>query len=261
MTRPHNVRLLILIPTPGHVVTAFFQSMIGLTQSLARAHIPFAVKTHAFSDIVMSRNYLMSFFLSQTDFTHALCLDSDLEFQPAQFFRLLDLGVDAALAPYPRRKLSTQKLAEAFAQNAALPAQDQLRPDQVMARACGHVVQLTSSDRDWQSRKDGDFITVPAAGMGFLLISRNVPEMIVAKELVRAFPEQGRLPLYADAPEFYGFFNHRISADDKYILGEDQSFMHHWVFGCQQDLWADTKARLVHYGDYGFQGDFEAQFR
>lgn len=259
MADRQNVKLLILIPSPGHVVTAFFESMIGLTQALTRARIPFAIKTHAFSDIVMSRNYLMSYFLSQPIFTHALCLDCDLGFTPDQFFRLLDLNVDAALAPYPRRQLSTQKLAQAFAANDALPQEARLRPDQVMARATGHVVQTSTSQHGWTQKSNGDFVTVPGAGLGFLLISRNVPEMIVARGLVRAFPEQGKLPLYADAPAFHGFFNHSISSDGKYILGEDQTFLQHWVFGCEQDLWADTKARLVHHGAYGFQGDFAAQ--
>lgn len=259
MADRQDMKLLILIPSPGHVVTAFFESMIGLTQALARASIPFAIKTHAFSDIVMSRNYLMSYFLSQPIFTHALCLDCDLGFTPDQFFRLLDLNVDAAVAPYPRRQLSTQKLAQAFAANAALPPDARLRPDQVMARAAGHVVQTATSQPEWAQKTKGDFITLPGAGMGFLLISRNVPEMIVARGLVRAFPEQGKLPLYADAPAFHGFFNHGISADGNYIMGEDQTFLQHWIFGCGQDLWADTKARLVHHGAYGFQGDFAAQ--
>ena len=47
--------------------------------------IDFALKTYEFSDLVMYRNYLVSYFLSHADFTHALLLDTDLEFAPTQF--------------------------------------------------------------------------------------------------------------------------------------------------------------------------------
>ena len=49
----------------------------------------------------MVRNYLLSVFLSAERFTHALFLDSDLSFQPEQFFRLLDFDEDFVAAVYP----------------------------------------------------------------------------------------------------------------------------------------------------------------
>ena len=67
--------LLILMPTGGHVDTPAVHSLIGLTQALPRRGIGFALKTYEWSDLVVSRNYLMSYFLAQKKFTHALLLD------------------------------------------------------------------------------------------------------------------------------------------------------------------------------------------
>lgn len=259
MSQRSPVTLVILIPTPGHVVTAFFKSLIGLTQALSQRGIPFAVKTYEFSDIVMSRNYLMSYFLSNPRFTHALCLDCDLEFQPGQFFRLLDFGADCMIAPYPRRQLSMTKLFAEMQENLARPEAERLTHPQVLARALGHVVQKSTAHPGWRSIRRGDFHTVPSGGFGFTLLSRRVPEMMVDKGLVRAFPDQGRLPIHADAPAFHDFFNHMVSPDGRYILGEDQSFFHRWVFGCGQELWADGAARLTHHGAYAFPGDYAAE--
>lgn len=253
------VTLVILIPTPGHVVTAFFKSLVGLTQALSQRNIAFAIKTYEFSDIVMSRNYLMSFFLSNRKFTHALCLDCDLEFNSTQFFRLLDFQEDCVIAPYPRRQMSIKKLFSEIQDNQKRPEAERLDDKKVLARALGHVVQKSSSRPDWSAKHRNDFVTVPSAGFGFTLISRRVPEAIVENKLVTAYPYQGKLPIYADAPEFYDFFNHIISPDGRYILGEDQSFFHRWGFGCGQDIWADTQARLIHHGSFGFQGDFGAE--
>ena len=257
--RKSRMTLVILIPNPGLVATPFFSSVIGLTQDLRERRIPFAIKTYEVSDIMMSRNYLMSYFLSQKTYSHALLLDCDLEFTRSQFFRLADFGKDCMIAPYPRRHLSIRKLQAEVERNLARPEEERLSPDDVFARAAGHVIQRGSSRKDWRSRRDGDFVTVPGAGMGFTLLSRRVPEAMVAGGVVDAFPAQGKLPIYADAPEFYNFFGHKVSDDGGIILGEDQSFFHRWVFGCGGDVWADTTARLVHHGQFGFRGHFSAE--
>ena len=75
--------------------------MIRLTQALQNRKIPFLLKTVELSDIVMARNYLLSVFLSDERFTHALFLGSDLSFEPEQFFRLLDFDEDFVTAVYP----------------------------------------------------------------------------------------------------------------------------------------------------------------
>jgi hypothetical protein len=251
--------LIILVPNPGLVATPFFKSMIGLTQALVRQKIPFAIKTFEFSDIVMSRNFLMSYFLSNPQFSHALCLDCDLQFEASQFFRLLDLQVDCAIAPYPRRQLSMSRLVAGIEKNLAAAPDTRLTEAQVFAQALGHVVQARTSNGDWRSKTQGDFVTVPSAGMGFTLLTRKVPEMMVDAGLVDHFPEQGKLPLHAGADRFHGFFNHIVSPDGKFILGEDQSFFQRWSFGCKGDIWADRRSQIVHHGNYGFRGDFSVE--
>ena len=81
-------------------------SLIGLTQAMARRKVAFAMKTWEWSDLVISRNYLMSYFLAQKQFTHALLLDSDMSY-PAQLFfdqindlfrRIADLDAQIAAA-------------------------------------------------------------------------------------------------------------------------------------------------------------------
>ena len=99
-----NPSLLILLPSPGTVHTPFLTSMIGLTQALQHKKILFKVATIELFDIVMSRNYLMSVFLSDERFSHALFVDSDLSFEPEQFFRLLDFDADFVAAVYPDRR-------------------------------------------------------------------------------------------------------------------------------------------------------------
>jgi hypothetical protein len=97
--------LLIQMPTGGHVDTPCVHAILGLTQELQRRGIPFALRTYEWSDLVISRNYLMSVFLAKKRFTHALLLDSDMSFEPDLFFKLLEFDEEFTVAPYPQRRM------------------------------------------------------------------------------------------------------------------------------------------------------------
>ncbi len=113
--------LLILMPTGGQIDTPTVHSLMGLTQALPRRGIPFALKTYEWSDLVISRNYLMSFFLAEKGFTHALLLDSDMSFHPQVFFDLLDFDADFTVAPYPQRQMNSPARARATASKRPAP--------------------------------------------------------------------------------------------------------------------------------------------
>ena len=98
-----SVVLLISMPTLGQISTPTTKCLIGLTQYLSRKDIPFAFETYEFSDIVFSRNQLMCSFYTRKQFTHMLCIDSDMAIEPAGIQRLLDRGVDFAATAYPQK--------------------------------------------------------------------------------------------------------------------------------------------------------------
>src|SRR5690606_11873422 len=52
--------VLILMPTGGQIDTPAVHSLLGLTQALSKRGVAFALKTYEWSDLVISRNYLMS---------------------------------------------------------------------------------------------------------------------------------------------------------------------------------------------------------
>lgn len=119
--------LMILMPTGGQIHTPAVHSLLGLTQALARRGIAFALKTYEWSDLVISRNYLMSCFLADRKFTHALLLDSDMSYPPQLFFDLLAFDADFTVAPYPQRQMRWQAFRAAIEREAAKP-EDQRAP-------------------------------------------------------------------------------------------------------------------------------------
>ncbi|MCV2876816.1 hypothetical protein OE810_11200 [Rhodobacteraceae bacterium XHP0102] len=252
-------QLLILIPNTGMVATEFMKSLIGATQLFRTARVSFAIKTYEFSDIVMSRNYLLSFFMSHPDFTHALFLDSDLSFSGDQILRLLQFDEDFTVAAYPRRKLRLQAFHDLVLDNAARPEEDRLTPQQLLARANGYVLQYgPPPGHEFALKRRDGFVTVPGLGLGFSLLRRAVPEQMIDTGQAAALPRQASQS-FRELKGFWDFFGHITDAQGSYKYGEDQSFCQRWVFGVGGDIWMDESAKIGHHGLSGFQGDFTVE--
>lgn len=172
--------LLILMPTGGQIDTPAVHSLLGLTQALQKRGVPFALKTYEWSDLVISRNYLMSCFLAQRKFSHALLVDSDMSYQPQVFFDLLEFDADFTVAAYPQRQMRWQLLRQLIEREAAKPEADRAPTDRLLAESLRYnVAEVFDAGQPWPHEARGGFRKVPGAGTGFMLIRRAVPERMI----------------------------------------------------------------------------------
>lgn len=247
--------LLILMPTGGQIGTPTVHSLMGLTQALPRRGIPFALKTYEWSDLVISRNYLMSFFLAEKGFTHALLLDSDMSFHPQVFFDLLDFDADFTVAPYPQRQMRWSVLRSLIEREAQKPEADRVSTDRLFAESLRYNVSERFEAPDpWPYEVRGNFRKVPGAGTGFMLIRRAVPERMVATGA--ALPVPGfNGPGYPGA-DFHDFFSHLRGRGGAVMHGEDTSFCRRWIEGCGGEIWCHETARITHHGLLAYPGDY-----
>ncbi|MEM6905198.1 MAG: hypothetical protein AAF568_04840, partial [Pseudomonadota bacterium] len=126
--------LLIAMPTGGQVATPTVSALIGLTQHLQAGGIPFAFETYQFADIVMSRNHLMSRFLTDERFSHILCVDSDMDFEPCVVDRLLAFDAPFPAAAYAQKIDRWGAFRAACLAEAARPDAEQAGSDTLLAR-------------------------------------------------------------------------------------------------------------------------------
>jgi hypothetical protein len=246
------------MPTNGKVHTGFMRSLIALTQSLTLRSIAFSIKTYEFSDLVTSRNYLASYFLSQKAFTHALMLDSDLMFSPSQFFRLFDFDQDFVAAVYPDRRWTAPGLKAALASATSEDLNDMASAQRHLGGHLNYIVS-THVDKDTKldvTRRDG-FHTATTVGGGFILIKRAVVEKIVDQGQARPLPRFAQRPDFKDAPHFADFFSHLLTEDGGALLGEDQSFCRRWQVGCEGDIWVDEASAISHIGEQTYHGNYQ----
>ncbi len=179
--------LLILMPTSGQIDTPAVHSLLGLTQALPNRGIRFALKTYEWSDLVISRNYLMSVFLADKKFSHALLLDSDMSYRPQVFFDLLDFDADFTCAPYPQRQMRWSTFRALVEREAEKPEAERAPTGRLISESLRYnVSEAFDAGQPWPYEARGGFRKVPGAGTGFMLIRRAVPERMVETGVERA---------------------------------------------------------------------------
>ncbi|WP_295079556.1 hypothetical protein [Tabrizicola sp.] len=247
--------VLILMPTSGQVHTPAMLSLIGLTQAMARRKVAFAMKTWEWSDLVISRNYLMSCFLAEKQFTHALLLDSDMSYPAQLFFDLLDFDADFTAAPYPQRQMRWQAFRGLIEAEAAKPEAERASTADLLARSLRYnVAEVYDAGSPWPRVVRDGFRKVPGVGTGFLLLRRAVPEGMVAAGIAKPVPGFNG-PGYPGA-DFHDFFSHLRGRDGAVMHGEDTSFCRRWIEGCNGEIWCHETAKITHHGSLAYPGDY-----
>ena len=246
--------LLIAMPTMGDITTPTVKALIGLTQRLRETGVAFAFETYEFSDIVFSRNQLMSIFLTRQQFTHMLLLDSDMVFEPKTIERMMGFGEDFVAAAYPQKFPQWNRIRSLIEAEAHLPEDQRTPMADLLSRAWIYNHQLGRfGGGAWTPRRRDGFITVPATGTGLMLVSRAVPERMAETGAAAPKPRMKNVPLHKGL-EFHDFFSHLSSPDGGFMYGEDQSFCMRWVEQCGGEIWLDTESPIRHLGRKSFDG-------
>lgn len=254
-----KIVLVIAMPTLGQVATPAVKSLLAITQDLARRGVPFAFDTYEFSDVVFSRNQLMSRFLTNDRFTHMLCLDSDMAYEPKAIWRLLEFGVDFAATAYPQKKPNWSRLRSLVEAEAGLPEEQKSSMETLLSRTWRYNHQLAGfGGHRWTPKRRNGFITVPATGTGMMLLSRRVPELMAETGVATAKPQMSSVPLH-EGLKYHDFFGHLDSPNGGLMYGEDQSFCMRWTNHCDGEIWLDTESKIVHYGEKAFPGTYIEQ--
>lgn len=253
---PEGVTLLIAMPTLGEIATPTVKALIGLTQGLARRGVPFAFETYEFSDIVFSRNQLLSIFLTRERFSHVLFLDADMAFQPEAVWRLLAFREPFTATAYPQKHPKWGRIRALIEAEAEKPEAERASMEEILARAWTYNHQRAAfGGGAWAPKRRGGFITVPATGTGMMLLSRDVPERMVAAGAALPKPRMAHVPLHKGL-KYHDFFSHLSAPDGGLIYGEDQSFCMRWTDLCGGEIWLDTESPVTHYGVKPFPGAY-----
>jgi hypothetical protein len=195
--------------------------------------------------ITRARNYLVDEFL-RSDCTHMLFIDSDIHYNPQDVIALMALDKDVIGAPYPKKSINWNNIAQAARQNPDMPAGEL---ESLVGEYVFNVVKGTEKFTVTEP------LQVLEIGTGFMMIKRDV-----FSKFKEAYPELHYKPDHVGQANFDGtryihaYFDTVIDPVSHRYLSEDYMFCQWWRnIGGEIHLcpWMKTQ----HVGTYAFTGN------
>lgn len=226
LTKLREMSVFFATPCYGGLLTdQYFLSMFKATQELMRAGINFKITTLRNESLISrARNILTAMFM-QSDCTHLLFVDADIEFQPDAIIRALAYDKDIIAGAYPKKTLPIQ-----------------------------YAINLKIYDKESRRvRTDKGAVEVLDASTGFFLVKREtVEKMMAAHPELHYKSDSNTDPIYNEY--MYALFDTMIDPRDSRYLSEDYTFCRRWQ-NLGGEIWVDTNTKLNHVGSYTFEGD------
>jgi hypothetical protein len=195
------------------------------------------------SIITKARNWLVYRFLKETDCTHLLFLDSDIDFIHTDVMKLIQSDKDIIGGSAPFKQIDWKNIKNALQKN------PNLTPSELESCSIHHTVNLLNDIKIETCKPN----KVKAIGTGFLLIKRSVfKKMIDSKSIKYSYTYAFNKGAKFEKIKLYKFFE--TGPDENDIeLGEDYWF-------CMKakevgfDIYLQPDIILNHTGIYKFKG-------
>jgi hypothetical protein len=258
----------ILIATPtydGLLTIECVSSVLRLMESMKKTepNVTFRWRQVAGTLVDYARNFLASYFLEHSNYTHLLFVDADMGFSPALIVKMLHLDRPVVGCMYPLKHLDLQKVHAA--------ARSYPEPRVATANAlnfAGSTAMMTESEGSVDGNQpisavkvEHGFVRVSYAGTGLMLIKREVFE-----RLKERFPELW-CSIAVQAQTYLGLSEGVLQCFSSFqdskgmFMGEDIAFCRRWVDGCGGEIWACITEEVTHVGRFAYTGCFADRFK
>jgi len=238
----------------GQLTEPYFRSAVKLMTFFNGHKIPLAFGTIANESLVTrARNVLLAYFLN-SDFTHLLFIDADIEFQVDDILKLWHHNKEVAVGAYPKKGINWSTIRQIVEDDTKSKKVD---TSKLAAYGADYAINFKFINREEKTiGVENGLIRLHDAGTGFMMIQR---EAIL--KLIKAYPEikyNNDVQMANDnlKDHFYALFDTMIDPNDRRYLSEDYTFCRRWQ-GIGGDIWLDPSISLNHYGSYCFQGNPE----
>ena len=238
----------VMLATPCYISAVsmnYVTSIFKFATSANRFGMDLTLHMHSESLITRGRNEIVRLFLENEAFTHLLFIDSDIEFEPRDAYRLLLSDHDVSATIYPIKNLNWP--AEGIPEAMTL--------DEYVVR---HATFPFNPVGQWQEPimprlTEDEFIEVAEAPTGFMCIKREV-----FLRMMEHYPELNYMPEGAEKQAkkhlYWLFFDCMVEPETKRYLSEDYAFCRRWR-DMGGKVHADFQSDLGHLGQYMYRGN------
>lgn len=239
------------IATPcygGMMMEPYFKSVLRLVFFADKHGIPLQFGTIANESLVTrARNTLVAFFM-QSDATHLLFIDGDIEFKVEDFLRLYGADKDVVVGAYPKKGLAWNQI-----KNFVLSTPN-CDPSTIPAAGADYAINFQFKDPAAKTVEiENGLVRVKDAGTGFMMIKREVIQKMMDNHPELKYNNDLNVDKSIDKFSF-ALFDTMIEESSKRYLSEDYTFCRRWQ-NMGGEIWLDPSISLNHYGTTGFQGN------
>jgi len=231
-----DISILVVTPAYGGQLFAGYLTSLLKFERLCRDKDILVDYEYCYNEslIPRARNTLTHTFMSSTQYTHLLCLDADIEFEPEDIIKMLDYNKPVVGGVYPKKKINWDKITELVNQTNEIT----LTSESIQAMSKEPVLILLD---DPTINVNDDFIETRYTGTGILLVQRDVFEKMRTN-----FPND----IYnAVNISYFRYFDTELK--DGIYLSEDYWFCDRWrQLGGK--IYIYTKFKCRHWGTYAY---------
>jgi len=244
------------IATPcygGQLTEPYFRSVVKLMTFFNQHRIPLAFGTIANESLVTrARNVLLAYFLN-SDYTHLVFVDADIEFQVEDLLKLYAHNKDIVVGAYPKKGVNWAHIKEGILMDPSRQHTNQ----QIGALGSDYAINFKFQNRETKTvAVENGLIKLHDAGTGFMMIKRETILKMIKKYPELKYNNDVQMGGVDLKDNFYALFDTMIDPIDKRYLSEDYTFCRRWQ-AMDGDIWLDPSISLNHYGSFCFQGNPE----
>ena len=245
--KPKKFTIFVATPCHSEVSLHYFQACLELQKQCIKNNVLCSFQVMKSSLVTQGRNLCVSSFM-ESNHTHLLFVDSDIDFNAASVFKMVAADKDVISVPYPLKQLFWDKAWERISKGNIKNAKD-------LKFKGLYSYPMKVEDEKNIRIKDG-VIEVTHSPTGCMLIKREVIEKMIKAypnmEIVQKSVINGEL---INRPFMYNFFDTMYDKETKAYLGEDFAFCKRWkdIGGKCHALITD---RITHVGEHQYRGCF-----
>lgn len=206
--------------------------------------------------ITRARNYLVDEFVTRSDCTHLLFLDSDIHFDPRDVIALLALDKDVIGGPYPKKAIKWRAVKKAIEKN------PNIEPDQLANVTGDYVFNPVKGTAQFNITEPLEVLEI---GTGFMLVKREVfTQMEAAYPMIRYRPDHVGQAHFDGSRYIHAYFDTVIDTKESITGGGSDRYLSEDYMFCQMFRKIGGKIYLCpwmktdHIGTYHFRGDMPA---
>lgn len=220
--------------------TAFMFSLIKLILILKECNIDAELYPIVFDSLInRARNAAVAFFMSSSDCTHLLFLDSDIEFNPTDIIKLLKFNKNIIGIGYAKKWLDQERIKKIYGSNNI--------PKDPLNYCTHHSVHIKPDiPIDIDKCMEVDYLTT-----GIMLINKSVIQKLIDKYPERNYKNDVDGYMGANQDMFYNLFCVEINEKTKRFESEDYGFCR-LCKEIGESIYVYTDSTTIHYGWYGY---------